>query len=54
VSIIDLDLMHELGLSVSINVDLSMAQATHSSIKFIGIVKDVSMLIRKVKHRVLI
>jgi hypothetical protein len=54
VSVMDLDLMHELGLSVSTNVNLDMAQAIHSSIKFIKIVKDVSILIKKVKHRILI
>jgi hypothetical protein len=52
VSVMDLDLMHELGLPVSTNVDLGMAQATHSSIKFMRIVEDVSVSVGRVKHRV--
>jgi hypothetical protein len=52
VSVMDLDLMHELGLSVSTNVNLDMTQAIHSSIKFIKIVKDVSISVKRMKHRV--
>jgi hypothetical protein len=52
VSVMDLDLMHELGLSVSTNVNLDMAQAIHSSIKFIKIVKDVSISVKRMEHRV--